>query len=145
MTASNSTPLAWHHRAILTVFLLLIAYAGFHFWTLQPGSVEYAVLSPGELRGMSAVREGVPYTLNFQQQTTILRLLNESTLSRAPKQLESFPVSFVRIHGFEEKELDMVILGVERETLWVRLLQEERRLEGGEELLNLLETATQER
>ncbi len=103
MTARNSI----YAALIITVMVVLLLLRG--FLPIIPASQTNAFLQPNNVLGMEIVFNGLPYTLNFQQQQEMTELINRSI---PIGKLRDIPTLFpgldkVVVYQFGQQPVDM--------------------------------------
>lgn len=76
-------------------------------------------ISHNDVRGSAVVHNGLPYTLNFQQQTSLLNYLNQSLVvgPSIAKSKDTLPISKIILYRFNASPIEISPVSIESNDL----------------------------
>lgn len=116
-------------RRLLFILLTAIISIGFLVASqfFRPFSNGNAEFSKSTIKGISIERKGLSYTLNFEQQSKVIKILSHSIRTMEHKRKENFdyPVEKMVLHRFDRADTELIPIAYSGDNL-VFLIQEDK-------------------
>jgi hypothetical protein len=104
----NNRPLVYLVSVTCLIAFLLAAIT---MLAPKPGSTKSEFIGYNDVRGSAIVHNGQPFTLNFEQQNSLISSVNSATNDTSTKTDSSLPYGPIIIYAFDLPNIEIAALG----------------------------------